>query len=133
MAHRIRETWRIAQTPFSGPEEVDETFMGAKEKNKLNTKKLHAGRGTVGKAIVVGMKDRETGMVSASTVSSTDKPTLTGFVSDRIDPGLKVYTDELASYNDLPYHEVVKHNVSEYVRDQAHTNAIESLLGNAKA
>lgn len=32
--------------------------MGGKERNKHNSKKLKTGHGTVGKAAVVGMKDR---------------------------------------------------------------------------
>lgn len=38
-----------------------------------------------------------------------------------------VYTDEHRAYEGLPNHESVKHSVSEYVRDQAHTNGLESF------
>ena len=58
LAHRLREAWKDNGTQFSGPVEVDETFIGGKEKNKHANKKLRAGRGAVGKAIVVGAKDR---------------------------------------------------------------------------
>ena len=102
--------------------------MGGKEKNKHGSKKLHAGRGTVGKATVVGAKDRSTNAVSATVVSSTDKETLQGFVADHAVQGATVYTDDHKSYRGLPFeHETVKHSVSEYVNGQAHTNGIESF------
>ncbi len=127
MAHRIRETYNDHHAPFVGPVEVDETYIGGKESNKHESKKTKAGRGTVGKTPVVGMKDRDTGQVTATPVEHTDKPTLQAFVECGIENGAKVYTDEHPGYHDLPNHETVRHSVKEYVHGQAHTNGVESF------
>ena len=132
MAHRIRGMWNAQADKFAGPVEVDETWIGGKEHNKHEDKKLNAGRGPVGKTPVVGMKDRDTGKVSATPVEHTDKPTLQAFVEDGIEDGAKVYTDEHPGYQDLENHETVKHSVKEYVHGQAHTNGVESFWAGLK-
>ena len=126
LAHQIRENFQDRQV-FGGPVEADETFVGGKERNKHAKNKLRAGRGTVGKSVVAGVKDRATGRVSASVVTDTDGPTLRRFVTDRVNPDATVYTDEHAAYRGLLNHATVKHSVREFVKGQAHTNGIESF------
>lgn len=63
MFHRIRNTMDIlpeGKEKFSGEVELDETYVGGQERNKHNSKKLRAGRGSVGKVEVVGDTSRET-------------------------------------------------------------------------
>lgn len=128
MLHRLRKAAEAGDIQFSGPVEVDETYMGGKEGNKHASKKLRAGRGTVGKAPVVGARDRKTGQVAAKVVQKTDKAVLHDTLRSWVVAGGQVYTDDACAYQGIPYpHQSVKHSVSEYVNDKAHTNGIESF------
>jgi len=130
MAHRIREGFWQPESTFEGPVEVDETYMGGKRKNMSNSKrKKLTGRGTVGKTVVVGVKDRDTNHVVAQVVSGTDRPTLQGFVMENVEQGATLHTDEHAAYQGMDDydHQPVNHSVGRYVVMLAHTNGIESF------
>ena len=106
---------------------MDETFIGGKERNKHESKKARTGRGTIGKAIVAGAKDRATGKVSAEVVDDTRRHTLQGFVFSNTAPGAAVYTDEHSAYDGLRNHTAVKHGAGQFVNGMAHTNGVESF------
>ena len=76
MLQRIRKAYVEISVMFGGESEVDESYFGGKEKNKHAKDKLNAGRGTIGKTAVVGMKNRGTNRVQAKVVESTNKHTL---------------------------------------------------------
>ncbi|MYE50003.1 MAG: IS1595 family transposase [Gammaproteobacteria bacterium] len=132
MLQRIREACDKGDFRIGGIVEVDETYIGGKESNKHESRKLRAGRGPVGKSAVVGARERG-GRVKAKPVDRTDGATLIPFVEGSVEPGSTVYTDDAAAYAALPsvinqfQHDTVAHGAGEYVRGDVHTNSIEAV------
>ena len=134
LAHRVRRALGDRTSNlFSGPVEVDETYVGGLRRNTPASKrKILTGRGPVGKVAVAGIRDRATNKVMARVVPDTTSETLGGFITGSVIPGTRIYTDDATAYTHLPNHQSVKHSVAEYVRGSAHTNGIESFWATLK-
>ncbi len=113
LAHRIRGAWDTVQGAYVGPVEVDETYVGGREKTKHASERLNAGRGTAGESAVMGARDRRSRELAADTSQ--------GFVKERRVPGAPVYTDGASADDGLENLSKVAHSVGEYVRGRVHT------------
>ena len=95
LAHRLRVALADKGGVFSGPVEVDETYMGGKMKNMHGKQRREARqKSDYGKTIVAGARDRATGAVRAQAIEAADKETLSAFIGTHAASDATIYTDE---------------------------------------
>ena len=133
MLHRIRHAANNGGGELlSGTVEADETFIDGKERSKHTSKRLNAGRGTVGKQAVLVMKERGSSVV-AQPVPGTKAADIYPPIVANVEIGSRPYSDEHGAYANLPYTtESVRHSAVEHVDGDVHTNGIESLWSMVK-
>ena len=137
MLHRIRTSFKdVEQIKINGdggPIEIDETFIGGKYQNMHRSRRRCLGNGMKadrGKAMVMGMLERDVRKVRAKVIPDVSRETLQNEILNQIEKKSTVYTDRATGYDRLKaqdfVHETVSH-VEEYVREQVHTQGIENF------
>jgi len=135
MLQRIREVMKPEKgTKIGGSPknqvEIDETFIGGRAKN-MHTKRRIAYQNGDKKAVVMGMKTRNTREVRAMVVPNAKRETLQNKILEHVGWGAHIYTDQHIGYDGVDathlfVHKTVNH-MTEYVRGQVHTNGIENF------
>ena len=129
MMHRLREAMTsgsMMKTKLggSGPVEVDEAFIGPDPRRMHRSRRARSIElnGAHGKAVVMGMLDRESRQVRARVVPNVKRETLQNEILNQIEGGSKVYTDRAVGYDNLAVrdyiHETVNH-MEKYVRGES--------------
>jgi transposase-like protein len=134
MCHRIRAAMKDGFFhKLTGTVEIDETYIGGKDRNRHKHKKSGgAGGFGSGKVGVIGAIARK-GNVVAQVIERLDQRTVDAFVEDTISEDVSlVSTDDCQRYEYIDYgpearHESVNHSDGEYVRGNVHTANIDSF------
>lgn len=139
MLHRIREAMKdgsvVKMGGNGGPVEVGETYVGGRIKNmhRKHVRSKYLGVPVTGgsaKAIVAGMRDRETRRVRAQVIPTSNRETLQNMILANVEKKSTIYTDQWRGYENLAekdfVHDTVNH-MEEYVRGQVHTQGIENF------
>ncbi len=131
MLQRIRNCFGVDVEQLDNDVEIDETFIGGKNKNRHTSKKVEdsQGRSCKDKTPVLGMIERK-GAIIAKVVEDTKGKTLVPEIIKNVKNTASVITDEWLGYNSLQKiydHTFVKHNSGEYVNGKIYTNTIEGF------
>lgn len=130
MCHKIRAALIEPEAKLGGIVEVDETWIGGKDKNKhWNKRSGGVGPEATGKTPIIGAVSRK-GNVVARVLSRVNKEIAHRFVNEVVSDKVSLLaTDQSGVYHGLKQypHATVDHAAKQYVVGAVHTNTIEGF------
>ena len=127
MCHKIRAALIQPVEKLGGIVEIDETFIGGKDKNRHWNKKTHNAKG---KTPIIGAVERKGNVVTRVLERVTGEEAF-NFVNEVCSNKVSLLaTDAWRGYDELPgrfNHETVNHHKHQYVIGAVHTNTIEGF------
>lgn len=133
MCHKIRAALVEPETKLGGIVEIDETWVGGKDRNRHWDKRHHGktGGAATGKTPVIGAVQRK-GNVIARVLDHVTRDSAEWFVREMISDKVSlIATDEAGHYTNLKNkglpHDSVNHSTGRYVVGAVHTNTIEGF------
>ncbi len=137
MLHKIRYAMKDRKGKLSGEVEVDETFIGGKNKNRHYNKRYKhiQGRSLVDKAGIYGFIERG-GRVRTIHIRKFHKRGMQLLLRKFIETSSTIYSDEYKAYTGIDKmfkeHRIVNHSAYQYVDGDKTTNTIESFWSHLK-
>jgi hypothetical protein len=132
VSHRLREAMREGHFVMGGEGktvEIDETYVGGKEKNKHRNKRVKDANGGIRKEAVFSLVERG-GSVRSHHVPTVSRSTLGPILNAQLRAATDVMSDGGGARVGSMFasHPSVNHGISECVRGQVHTNTSEGYF-----